>query len=280
MTKIRDLPLLAILPVEKLILHEYHDPQRTPPIARAIRESGTLRNPPIVVPMRDENNSYMVLDGANRVTAIDSLGLEHIVVQVVQADDEGLELTPWHHVVWGPSEEDLIDWMLALPEVIVKPSDSDMMTHYPQHLQTLAFISCPHGEYYQLLTSHHKLLRRMEMLNRVVDCYKERATLDRTQLTDIDALAEIYPDLSGLVMLPQFRIDEVLYIVSEGYLMPPGSTRFLISPRVLHINFPLEELAADKSLKAKNAALQDWMKARLAAKRVRYYAESTYLFDE
>ena len=280
MTKIRDLPLLAILPVDKLILHEYHDPQRTPPIARAISESGTLRNPPIVVPLRDETNSYMVLDGANRVTAIQSLGIEHIVVQVIPADDPGLGLTPWHHVVWGPSSSDLVDWMLALPEVIVKPGDSDMMTHYPQSLHTLAVISCPNNEYYQLLTSHHKLLQRMQTLNRVVDAYKDRATLDRTLITDMESLEKIYPHLSGLVMLPQFRIDEILYIVSEGYLMPPGSTRFTISPRVLHLNFPLAELAEDKSLEDKNIALQAWMNARLAAKRVRYYAESTYLFDE
>ncbi len=280
MTEIRDLPLLAILSVDKLILHEHHDPQRTPPIARAIQESGTLRNPPIVVPLRNESNSYMVLDGANRVTAIQSLGLEHIVVQVVMADDPGLKLTPWHHVVWGPSSADLIDWILALPDVIVQPGDSDMMTHYPQSLHTLAVISCPHDEYYELLSTHHKLLHRIRLLNRVVDAYKDRANLDRTLMTDMDALEKNYPNLCGLVRLPQLRIDEVLYIVSKGQLMPSGSTRFLISPRVLHINFPLDELAAEKSLEEKNAALQAWMKARLAAKRLRYYAESTYLFDE
>jgi len=53
-----------------------------------------------------------------------------------------------------------------------------------------------------------------------------------------------------------------------------------VSPRALHLNYPLEELAADRPLEEKNEALQRWIQERIARKGVRYYAEATVLFDE
>jgi hypothetical protein len=54
----------------------------------------------------------------------------------------------------------------------------------------------------------------------------------------------------------------------------------MISPRVLHLNYPLEEMSMEKPLEEKNAALQHFIQGRIADKGVRYYAEATYLFDE
>ncbi len=280
MTEIRDLPLLAILPVDKLILHEYHDPQRTPPIAKAIESSGTLRNPPIVVPLRDGTSRYMVLDGANRTTAIQSLGLSHIVAQVVTPDDPGLNLTPWYHVIWGIPPESLLEWFSDIPDLVLHTTTCADTATRLQELHAVSAVCCSDNRAYVMLSMQHRLLQRVAVLNAIVDSYKNRARMDRTRLMDLDTLRKLYPDLTGLVLLPTFRIDEVIYVIREGMLMPPGSTRFLISPRALHLNYPIAELAADKSLAAKNADLQNWMQARLSAKRVRYYAEATFLFDE
>jgi len=82
------------------------------------------------------------------------------------------------------------------------------------------------------------------------------------------------------VIFPRFDIDHVMQLAGAGYLLPTGVTRFTVSPRALHINYPLSELQVDKPLEEKNAALQAWMQERLARKGVRYYAEATYLFDE
>ena len=59
------LPELQILPLDKLILHEDHDLQRTLPLVGKLRAQGILRNPPIVMPLTDDSGRYMVLDGAN-----------------------------------------------------------------------------------------------------------------------------------------------------------------------------------------------------------------------
>jgi hypothetical protein len=61
---------------------------------------------------------------------------------------------------------------------------------------------------------------------------------------------------------------------------PPGTTRLIVSPRVLHLNYPLERLKSSSELSDKQAELQKWIEERLKNGGVRYYEESTYLFDE
>ncbi|HEY5573914.1 MAG TPA: hypothetical protein VIK64_12915, partial [Anaerolineales bacterium] len=95
-----------------------------------------------------------------------------------------------------------------------------------------------------------------------------------------EKLNDLYPNLTGLVVMPNFRIEEVLYLVGKGTLLPAGSTRFTISPRALRVNYPLEELAAEKSLEEKDNRLQEWLQKKLKNKSVRYYEEPTYIFDE
>ena len=98
---IQNLPTLRILPLESLILHEDHDDQRTLPLVEKLRAAGILRNPPIVMPLADGSNRYMVLDGANRVTSLQEMEFPHIVAQVVEANNPNVNLQTWNHVIWG-----------------------------------------------------------------------------------------------------------------------------------------------------------------------------------
>jgi hypothetical protein len=71
-----------------------------------------------------------------------------------------------------------------------------------------------------------------------------------------------------------------MQLCGEGYMLPSGITRFSVAPRALHVNYPLEELKADKPLEEKNEVLRRWLLDRIAHKGVRYYSEPTVLFDE
>jgi hypothetical protein len=64
-------------------------------------------------------------------------------------------------------------------------------------------------------------------------------------------------------------------------LLPPGISRHLVRGRAMRLHYPLEAFRDDgESLEQKNAQLQRWIQQRMAEKRVRYYAEPTFLFDE
>lgn len=92
-------PELRIVAVENLIEHEYNDAQRTAPLARRLAEEGLLKNPPIATSLGDGDPRYIVLDGANRVTALDSLHCPHCLVQIVRYEPPQVTLSTWHHLV-------------------------------------------------------------------------------------------------------------------------------------------------------------------------------------
>lgn len=275
-----EFPTLTFLPVECLLIHERHDDQRTLPLILRIRSSGVFRNPPIVTPLQDGSARYMVLDGANRVTALRQMGFPHALVQVVQPDDPGLTLLTWSHTVWELNPVRFMRGLRSIPGLRMRRlHDPDARPSLELECG-LAMVQNCRGRRYALCAETGDLETRVRLLNDLVDSYREKARFDRTSLRDACQLVDVYPSFCGLVIFPSFNIHDLLRLAGKAYLLPAGVTRFLISPRALHLNYPLDELAADKPLQDKNQMLHQWIQERLAHKRVRYYAESTYLFDE
>ena len=272
------LPRLEILPVANMVVHEWHDEQRTPPLIARFQQSGVFRNPPIVTSLQDGSQRYMVLDGANRITAFQKMGIPHVVVQVVDPDDAGLKLYNWNHVVWGWESSELLSALAKLSDVNLVIGEGEMPDLVGD--SGLAMMQMAHGDLYTIRTSVEAFEQRVGILNTIVDSYKDQAKLDRTNEWSVVRLKAIYPDLCGLVIFPHFEVHQVLSLVAKGCLLPAGITRFMISPRVLHLNYPIDEMAAEETLEEKNATLQRFIQERIADKGVRYYAEATYLFDE
>jgi hypothetical protein len=70
-------------------------------------------------------------------------------------------------------------------------------------------------------------------------------------------------------------------LARERRCLPTGVTRHVIPGRALHVNAPLAILADQaQSSQAKNRWLEGWLKQRLSGHGVRFYQESTFLFDE
>ena len=271
-------PRLEIIPIACLVIHEWHDEQRTPPLMARLQQSGVLRNPPVVAPLQDGSQRYMVLDGANRITSLRKMDYPHAVVQVVNPGDPGLKLYNWNHVLWGWDSSELFSTFDQLSDIELLRGEEKRPDLWGD--SSLAMLQVPRGDLFTMSTPEEQLERRVQLLNTIVDCYKDRARLDRTNEWSVVRLKAVYPDLCGLVIFPHFEIQQVLSLAGEGNLLPAGITRFTISPRVLHLNYPLEAMAADKPVEEKNADLQHFIQERMARKGVRYYAEATYLFDE
>jgi hypothetical protein len=90
-----------------------------------------------------------------------------------------------------------------------------------------------------------------------------------------------YPEVTALVVFPHFEPAEVVELATAGESMPAGITRHLIRWRALRVNVPLDRLAdTDRGLEEKNRWLRDWMEEKLVLRQVRFYEESTVLFDE
>jgi len=274
---IPNLPNLRILPLETLVLHEDHDMQRTMPLVEKLRAQGILRNPPIVMPLNDGSSRYMVLDGANRVTSLKEMEFPHIVAQVVVDNNAYVALQTWNHLIWGMSARTLISSLRKVPGVKLKAINTEESIDPPDCSPVQIRLS--NGDVY-LACMPSGLIAEVQALHGIVNCYKDRASLDRTSQTLIESFKGIYTDLTALVIFPRFETKTVLTLVSHGSVLPTGITRFTVSPRALHLNYPLHELSSGKPIEYKEAYLQHWIQERVKKKGVRHYAEATFLFDE
>jgi len=198
----------------------------------------------------------------------------------VSPDDPGLELKTWNHVLWEWEPSALMTALEAIPGLEATPTAFDSGYAKLDKPHALTLIALPDGTHYLVTAPADNLVGKVRRLNQIVDAYKDRALFDRTSQVDIAAMRDIYEGLTGLIIFPHFEVREVMQMAQAGHLFPAGITRFTISPRALRLNYPLAELAADRSLEEKNAALQRWIQERIARKGVRYYAEATFLFDE
>lgn len=272
------LPLLDILPIESLILHEDHDVQRSMPLIEKLRAAGILRNPPIVMPLTDGTNRYMVLDGANRVTSLREMEFPHIVAQVVQADDPNVNLQTWNHVVWGMKPRSLMSGFRKLKGLSVIKVDTHKSVDAPIYVPVN--IRLPDGKLYLLSEEPADLSNHIHTLHAIVNTYKSCASLDRTSQTLIDSFREIHEDLAALIIFPRFKIPTLLKLAGRRIVLPTGITRFTVSPRALHLNYPLHELSSGKPIEYKRDYLKMWVDERVKKKGVRLYSEATFLFDE
>ena len=108
------LPDLRFVAVDLLVPHEKEDQRRTESLAARLRESGILRNPPIVASAGSDQR-FVVLDGANRVSTVRTAGFPHVVVQVVRYDDPGVRLSTWHHALGEVAAEELERALASIP---------------------------------------------------------------------------------------------------------------------------------------------------------------------
>lgn len=273
------LPDLRIVPVESLVPHEEHDGQRSEPLIKRIRESGVWLNPPVVAPMDDTR--FVILDGANRHHCMKALGYPHILVQVVNYESDDVQLETWHHVISGLSWFEFLRNLRELDAFQLESSDLLSARAALARREVLAYTVLSDNRAYTLNADARTLAGRTAILRQMVDTYKNRGTLNRISTDSISGARKLYPDAVAIVVFPHYHPAEILVAARDGILLPPGISRHLIRGRAMRLNYPLEALAENgQSLAEKNADLQTWIQARSAEKRVRYYAEPTFLFDE
>ena len=272
------LPDLQMLPTEALVPHEDCDPRRIERLAQRILEEGCLKNPPVVAAI-PESDRFVVLDGANRVMAFAQLDIPHIVAQLVRYDDPGVVLDTWYHVVAGMPLDDFEE---ALSQVSRANLRSCTLLETRKALgdkEAIAYIVCESGVRMVAFPTEYQP-GDLHILNDLVNSYKGRADIFRASNDIWEIQAPYYPRITALVIFPRYRPEDILHAIRNGYKIPSGITRHIIPARALNINIPLEVLNVNWTLEIKREWLQAWLMERMAANSIRYYAESTFSFNE
>lgn len=274
------LPDLRIVAVADLLLHERHDAQRCTPLAERLASEQVLRNPPIVAAIGNGDARYVVLDGANRVTAFDGIGAEHIVVQVVEyGNGDDVALDCWHHLVTGPSPREFAAALAMLPGAVVEPADIAHARAQLARREALAFVAYPGGGLCTV-RAEGTLHERVACLNAMVDLYRAAGQVFRVNTDRLEALLPQHDDAAALVVFTRHEPAEIVELARIGAALPAGITRHVIARRALRVDIPLAALLEPGTLADKNAWLAAWIKRKVASRQVRYYQESTFVFDE
>ena len=272
-----ELPDLRMLPSEILVTHEEADPRRVERLSRRILKEGVLKNPPIVAQIPD-SSSYVVLDGANRVMSFKYLKIPHMVAQVVDYDDPDIILDTWYHVVSGMQLNEFDDAILSVGDMCLQEStltearralDMNEALAYIVSEDSVRTISCPDDE-----------PDTRKILVDIVNTYKGRADIYRASNDIWEKQKPYYPNITALVIFPRYRPRDIFYCAQNGYKVPTGITRHIIPARALNINIPLDILQSDRSFEEKQNWMQDWLMERMSSNAIRYYAESTFSFNE
>lgn len=275
-------PDLRILPLELLVEHEYNDDQRTLPLAERLEAEGVLKNPPIVTPLGQDDPRFVVLDGANRVTALSNLGYSHILVQVVAYEPPQVTLSTWHHVISDLEPYDFTQGLAGVEGVDFFATDLLQARAGLARREFLMYVIRADGWVFAARPQQpgRSVHEHNRLLNALVDTYRQRCRLQRAMTESLEEARRLYAPLTAIVVFPQYEPAEVLILARDGELLPAGLTRHLIQGRALRVNYPLSELRAPQSLEEKNARLRAWLRQKLTSKEVRFYGEATFLFDE
>jgi hypothetical protein len=275
------LPDLRIVPVDRLVSHEHHDVHRMGPLATKLRSQGVLRNPPVVTPHRIAGEErFIVLDGANRTSAARASGLVHFAVQAVRYEEPDVRLLTWNHALAGERARSVLDLLSSVPGVTCSLEPLPHARALLARREILAFAAGPGSEAFAL-AAPGDFAERNRALNRIVETYRERTRVFRVTSGSLDLARERIPDAEALVVFPRFAPAEVLELAATGEQLPAGITRHLIAWRALRVNLPLDYLAdPETSMEEKQGWLRSWMRERLEQGHVRFYEESTVLFDE
>lgn len=264
------LPDLRIVASAALRLHEDCDPERVERLTQRLAADGVLRNPPIVATLDGTGDEFVVLDGANRATAMQRMGLPHQVVQVVAYDDHGVTLDVWAHLLQR-------DGMIARSFPLWTPvAAGDLRDGLDDGVFACGLVTS--GAAWGVRIDG-TLEDRVRALAAIVATYKGKVAIYRVAAADFQTVAADY-GAEALVLFPRFSKADVRAIARLPVKLPTGISRHVVPLRALRVNVELSMLAGDDPVGVKQARLDAMIRTRVLERRVRHYPEATVLYDE
>jgi hypothetical protein len=277
MSTSKPFPILRIVPLEQLRFHEAPETDRAARLVERLAEDRHILNPPIVAPLKN-TEGYLLIDGANRISAMRLLGYTCVPVQIIDYDDPALRLGSWHHAVMRLSWSNWIEQARAQGLAVELVSTADAEGALATREACAVFLAAAQNA--ALLPASNNLRADVHAITRLIDTYKKSYPFERVDQTNFLELQGFYPDLAALALFPPFEKNEVMQLVTDNLKLPTGLTRHSIPGRVLRMNIQLDVLRSDLSLEDKNEWLEAFVRMRMQERHVRFYPEPVYIFDD
>jgi hypothetical protein len=275
-------PNLQLVPTRSIRFHEQPEPSRTTRLMDRIQRELTLRNPPIVAGMA--NGDYLLLDGANRVTAFLDMKYPEIPVQVVDYGHESIQLKGWHHLLLQAQALNLCKRYDALPGVSMRQVTYGELATLLELRRVYAVLVDGSAAAWGLFpdsAATPPIGQRIAVLEQVIGAYEGNSRLERIKLADYSKLPEVIRSIDHqLCLFPVLRKEELLQLAVDGVLIPTGITRHLIPGRALGINLPLGFLRDLPDAASRQRHFADHLQKLEMEGRIRFYEESVFIMNE
>ncbi len=274
---IGELPNLKIVPISEIIFHEDPDVERSSKLIEYIRKENRLTNPPVVA-THSGSDQYMLLDGANRLTALRELNIPDVLVQHIDLFDPGLIFLHWHHAIEKFTRDSFLEKINNLPDIAITKSIKNHLIDNDNG-DLLCQIQFADQSVY-MIHAHSDLFQRVTDLRNITAIYKGFQYMDRVSYTNLEHLTANYSQFCALIVFKKLEKQELVEVTNHGMRVPSGITRIIMPKRALRINVPLDILRFDVSMEQKNYWLQNRITEQIHDKSIRFYHEPTFLFDE
>jgi hypothetical protein len=250
------------------------------PLVERLQADGFLKNPPIAAPvdgLLGSQGRHVILDGANRTSALWKLGASHHLVQTVNYHE--VELDTWGHLITGIPGRVFSQTLDDVGLEVESTTRQDARRRLARR-EIVASITRPDGTVIAVRRAG-SLASETEALRQLSSVYNGRSVIHRVKTDRIADLLTYYDEVTALIRFRSYEPDDILKLAGDGHKLPTGITRHIIYGRALRVNVPLSTLMDDKrTTQQKNEWLRAWIKQKLARREIRYYQESTFLFDE
>ncbi|MCX5752208.1 MAG: hypothetical protein NTW97_01040 [Candidatus Krumholzibacteria bacterium] len=274
------LPKLMLIGVDALLLHEEADNRRGAAIRARIEADGFIRHP--LMAAKDHGEvSHLLLDGVNRYEALRKLGCRFVPIQEVNLDDKALGLSTWHHELEGLAPEDVVNILSSSMRVVAFEGGftqaGDFIPHYEKDWGCVVVL--PDRRCLAVIVDG-TTQQRVEAIRRIARHLSPTGAMDRVSYTNLNDLVANYPRFSALICYPPFSKSDVLHMAVEKVLFPSGVTRFSVPKRMLSFGIPLPLLRSEGSLEEARGALHEMIVDKIRKRRIRFYEEPTFHFDD
>jgi hypothetical protein len=121
---------------------------------------------------------------------------------------------------------------------------------------------------------------RLDVVTKAVETVHNAENRDRVSYTNMADLAKHYAGFSALFCYKAFGKGDLLALALAGRRFPSGVTRFSVPKRALYFDLPLGILEGGGSTEGKQAELAELIQRRIKNKKIRFYVEPTFIFDD
>jgi hypothetical protein len=274
------LPVLKIIPLEDIILHEDHSPERAERLAKRITEDTKLRNP-ILVSRINKIGKYMVLDGATRTTALKSLGFRDVLTQVVNYYSNDITLDTWHHLIPARGRNGFFEDLTSRYGVIFENASMQKAETLLRKRQIMSYFLFFDNTCLTLRESTGKPSEQVKKLRDVVLGCETLGKIVRIHYTEVGESLRKDSSVFMANIFPSYSKEELIRFAQSGIRLPAGITRHIVPGRVLGFEMQTSFLRSHKiSVHKKNELLQKMLEQKIVQNNMRFYPESVFVFND